>query len=96
VINGGGHIHREYATGRGRVDLCVEYLSNKYILELKLYYGDKTLSDGIVQISEYMDKLGENESWLIIFDRKTSKSWEEKIYWKEHIESGKRINIVGL
>ena len=37
VINGGGNIQREYASGMGRMDLCVEYLQYKYPIELKLY-----------------------------------------------------------
>lgn len=95
VINGGGNIQREYASGRGRMDLCVEYLNYKYPIELKLLYGDKTLSEGLDQISGYMDTVGEKEGWLIIFDRKTDKNWEEKIYWNTKEIKGKTIHVVG-
>jgi len=36
VINTGGKIIREYASGRRRFDLCVLYAGKKYPLELKL------------------------------------------------------------
>jgi hypothetical protein len=36
VINGGGQILREMATGTGRVDLCIIYENQKYPIELKI------------------------------------------------------------
>lgn len=95
VINGGGYIHREYASGRKRLDLCVEYEGKKYPIELKLNYGEKTLKDGLVQLTEYMDFFGQSEGWLIIFDRKSDKSWDEKIYWNTHMNNGKTIHVLG-
>jgi hypothetical protein len=42
-----------------------------------------------------MDKVGAREGWLVIFDRKSGKSWDEKIYWRtEKLPQG-RIHIVG-
>jgi len=38
VLNGGGHIDREYAAVRGRMDLLVEYNERKYVIEIKLVY----------------------------------------------------------
>jgi hypothetical protein len=37
VINGGGHIEREYAAGRGRVDIAVEYKGRTCIIEIKTW-----------------------------------------------------------
>jgi hypothetical protein len=34
VLNGGGNIDREYAAGRGRMDLAVEYNNKFYIIEI--------------------------------------------------------------
>ena len=82
VINGGGDIIREYASGRMRFDLCVRYAGRKYPIELKLYYSSRTEQDGLAQLGAYMDKTGQHEGWLVIFDRTANKSWEDKIYWK--------------
>ena len=38
VLNGGGRIDREYAAGRGRMDLEVEYNNKIYIIEIKLIH----------------------------------------------------------
>jgi len=95
VINGGGQIIREYAAGTKRFDLCVVYQGNKYPIELKIDYGPKTLPDGLAQLAEYMDKVGEKEGWLVIFDRISGKSWDEKIYWKSENHKGKKIDVVG-
>ena len=58
VINAGGKIIREYASGRRRFDLCVLYAGKKYPLELKLLYKSKTEQDGLEQLGAYMVQLG--------------------------------------
>jgi len=95
IINGGGTILREYASGRERMDLCVIYDKRKYPVELKLMYSKSVIQKGLVQLSNYMTTLGETTGWLIIFDRSNTKSWEEKIYWKVENISGKTIHVVG-
>ena len=95
VINGGGHIDREYATGKKRMDLCVHFGSNKYPIEIKLWYGEKTVAEGIDQLSAYMDTIGEQAGWLVVFDRSVERSWDEKIYWHEQVSGKRVIQIVG-
>ncbi len=95
IINGGGDVLREYAYARKRIDLCVRYNKKKYPLELKIHYGKKTIPQGLEQLSEYMDGFGEKTGWLIIFDRRKLKNWDEKLYWKIEKYKDKIINIVG-
>jgi hypothetical protein len=95
VINGGGQIVREYAAGTKRFDLCILFNKNKYAIELKINYGPKTLPDGLTQLAEYMNKVGEKQGWLVIFDRSPDKSWDERIYWKTEKILGKKIEVVG-
>ncbi len=95
VINGGGEIIREYASGRRRFDLCIKYAGNKYPIELKLSHGSKTEQDGLKQLGAYMDLAGEREGWLVIFDRESDKPWEEKIYWKTVETPQNKIHVVG-
>ena len=96
VINSGGIIIREYATNRGRVDLNVIYADKSYPIEIKIYYSEKTIRDGLEQLSRYMDTLGCNEGWLVIFDRSGEKSWDEKIYTQTREISGKAIHLIGV
>ena len=90
ILNGGGRIEREYAAGRGRMDLAVEYNGKWFIIEIKLLHDYETPQlveeEGLEQIKGYRDKIdAKAQSYLVIFDRR-SKSlqlpWEERIQWR--------------
>jgi hypothetical protein len=91
VLNGGGRIEREYAAGRGRMDLGIEYNGHWYIIEIKLvhYYDTPQIvrEEGLEQIRSYRDKLALGApAYLVIFDRRPetkSKAWDERISWEE-------------
>ncbi|MCK5717292.1 MAG: AAA-like domain-containing protein, partial [Thiomargarita sp.] len=68
IVNGGGHINREYAAGLGRLDLCIEFAKERFAFELKLSRKD-ALTLGTIQLTEYLDKLSLDTGWLIIFSR---------------------------
>ncbi|GHV88463.1 hypothetical protein AGMMS50267_08230 [Spirochaetia bacterium] len=59
VTNGDGRIEREYAAGRGRMDLAVEYNGSWDIIEVKLLRQGKTFegvqAEGKKQILRYRD-----------------------------------------
>jgi hypothetical protein len=90
VLNGGGHIDREYAAGRGRMDLAVEYNNKIYIIEIKLIYSynspAEVREEGLEQITRYRDKIDAAASaYLVIFDRRPEtkgKSWDERLSWE--------------
>jgi hypothetical protein len=99
VLNGGGHIDREYAAGRGRMDLAVEYKNKIYIIEIKLIYSytspAEVREEGLEQIARYRDKIDTAASaYLVIFDRRPEtkgKSWDERLSWE--VENG--ITVLG-
>lgn len=101
VTNGGEHIDREYAAGRGRMDLAVEYAGKYYIIEVKIiYYYDSPAAvreEGLKQIQGYRDKIDSSApAWLVIFDRRPKAkklSWDKKISWTVD-ETGK-VTVVG-
>jgi hypothetical protein len=95
VINGGGHITREMASGKGRLDLCLTYENQDYPIELKINYGEKYLEEGLEQIAGYMDTLGCAEGWMVVFDRRPAVKWDDKIFTKKETVNGKRITIIG-
>jgi type II secretory pathway predicted ATPase ExeA len=96
VVNGGGQITREMAVGKGRLDLCLTYENRKYPIELKIRYGEKYLKEGLVQTAAYIDTCGCTEGWLVVFDRRTTVSWEDKIYLKKEAVEGKTVTVVGV
>jgi RecB family endonuclease NucS len=96
VVNGGGRLQRELAVGSGRVDLAVEWRGQRHALELKIRRGDRTLAQGVEQLSRYLDRLGLQEGYLVLFDRRKGVSWDDKLFEKDlEGQDGKRITVFG-
>ncbi|MCK6590812.1 MAG: ATP-binding protein [Polyangiaceae bacterium] len=74
VVNGGGSIEREYAIGRGRMDLCVRHGSTTLAIELKVWRDGRRdpLEEGLEQLDGYLAGLGLPSGWLVIFDQRSS------------------------
>jgi len=85
IVNGGGKVEREMALGSGRCDLLVEYAGEFFVIELKINYDSYSLEDGKDQISRYLDKLGLEHGYLILFETKKSDvvPWEQRLKWTE-------------
>ena len=104
IINSGGRVEREYGLGRQRTDLLVIWPYGtgvqQVVLELKLRYKhttrDNTIKKGLEQTWGYMDKCGAAEGYLVIFDRSSEASWEEKIFKTEEDYKGVKIKIYGM
>ncbi|KFE68430.1 hypothetical protein DB31_7667 [Hyalangium minutum] len=73
VVNGGGSIEREYAIGRGRMDLCVRYKQDTLALEIKVWRDKEAdpLAEGLSQLDRYLAGLNLDSGWLVIFDRRS-------------------------
>jgi len=98
ITNGGGRIEREYAAGRGRVDLALEWNTRWYVVEIKLVHPqdgrEGTIEEGLRQTAAYRDRIGAIEAYLMLFDRRPearTKPWEERLTW----ETRAGITIVG-
>ena len=104
VVNGGGQVEREYAAGRGRVDLAVKYGNQWQIIEIKVVHPSDgpqvTRKEGLQQIARYRDQVDPKApAYLVIFDRTKAgrkKSWEERLTW-EVVEGseGQQVTVVG-
>ncbi|WP_437631484.1 ATP-binding protein [Sorangium sp. So ce854] len=72
VANGGGTIEREYAIGRGRMDLCLRYGPDTVAIELKVWRDGRPdpIVEGLEQIDRYLAGLGLLYGWLVIFDQR--------------------------
>ncbi|MBW7877627.1 MAG: ATP-binding protein, partial [Candidatus Cloacimonetes bacterium] len=96
LVNGGGTIHREYALGRKRLDILVEFANQKFVSEIKLYKGPKTLDEGLNQICEYLTQIGLTEGNLMIF-ADTKATDEDSRYRVETVKHlGKRVFVYWL
>ncbi len=72
VVNGGGSLEREYAIGRGRMDLCLRLGAVTLAMELKVWREGRPdpLPEGLAQLDGYLDGLGLPTGWLVIFDER--------------------------
>jgi DNA polymerase III delta prime subunit len=95
IVNAGGDIIREMAVGNGRLDLLVTFGKQKFALELKIKWHNRTVEEGQEQLARYLDTLGLRQGYLVIFDP-GDKEWEEKLYYKETDYNGKKIIMIGL
>ncbi len=100
IVNGGGRVEREYGLGRGRTDLLVIWRYpggvQRIVLELKILRKsrERTLTEGLEQTWQYLDRVGEGTGHLVIFDR-SGRSWDEKIYRREETHRGRHITVWG-
>ncbi|MDR1041022.1 MAG: hypothetical protein LBR80_12845, partial [Deltaproteobacteria bacterium] len=94
VVNGNAKIDRDYALGRTRVDIFVQYKGISYPLELKIK-GYRSREKSIAQLCGYMEESGAPEGWLVIFDRNMKQPWDEKLFWETVDCRGKTIHVVG-
>ena len=89
IINGTGFYYVEPETrDNRRMDLVVTYGQEEFIVELKIWRGDKYEQRGRDQLSEYLAVRGKDEGYLVTFDFSKDKQDAEP----EWIEwNGKRI-----
>jgi len=98
VINGGGRIEREMAIGNGRTDVVVFWKEQVFAIELKINHNARALDEGLKQLVRYLDKLGQQAGYLILFEKKTSEElpWEQRLGWETVEHAGRQITVVNL
>ncbi len=102
VINSGGRVEREYGLGLQRTDILVIWPYKQgvqeVVIETKIRYGglETTIKKGLEQTRRYMDKCGTPEGYLLIFDRSSKRTWDEKIFHREKTVAGVKIKIFGM
>jgi hypothetical protein len=57
---------------------------------------EQTLQTGLEQTWQYMDRCAAAEGHLVIFDRTTAKSWNEKLFQRGEPVRGKTIEVWGM
>ncbi len=69
IINGVGNYYVEAETRDAlRTDIIVDYLGQKYVVELKIWHGEKYNEDGEKQLAEYLDRHRLKEGYLLTFN----------------------------
>jgi hypothetical protein len=100
VVNGGGRVTREFAAGRGAIDLLVEYGGASHVIELKRVRPahdalEWAVEAGTEQLGRYLDTVGQAEGWLLIFDQRPGRTWAERLWREERVVEGRTLHLRG-
>jgi transposase len=91
IINGAGYDFKEpQVSEEKRLDLVVTYYNEKYIIELKIWRGEKAHEKGLKQLSDYLTVQSLTEGYLLLFDHAKTHNWHHQ--WVDFQD--KRIFIV--
>ena len=109
VLNSGGRIGREYALGRQRTDLLVEWpvrqdshqvSTRKYVIECKVLREksglESLIREGQHQTAAYMDRCGAESGHLLIFDTRLGKTWQERVFRRDPEPSASPVTVWGM
>ena len=55
--------------------------------------SEALIREGPEQTTGYVDRCGEDEGYLVIFDRNPNRMWEEKIWRRAEAHAGRTIQI---
>jgi hypothetical protein len=95
IVNGGGRIDREYALGKGALDLLVTWKGERHVIELKQRRDTRTLAKGVAQVAGYARSLGLKEAWLVMFDKRKSVPWSKRLFRNKQTSGGVTVHGVG-
>ncbi|MDC0742447.1 ATP-binding protein [Polyangium mundeleinium] len=72
VVKSGGLIERVYAIGRGRMDVCIRQGGAAVALVVKVRRDrdPDPIPEGLAQVDEALARLGIEDGWLVVFDRR--------------------------
>ncbi len=69
IINGTGNYYIEAQTrDQKRTDVIIDYLGKQYIIEMKIWHGERYNAEGEKQISEYLDYFGLTTGYMLSFN----------------------------
>ena len=69
IVRGGMYL--EVQTGRGRIDLLILHNKRKYIVETKIWEGERRYQSGKSQLAKYLKLEGAVEGYYVVFDHRT-------------------------
>ena len=103
LVNSGGRIEREYGLGCMRTDLLIVWpqgeRTRQFVIECKVLHKslEQTIAEGLAQTAEYMDRCDAEAGHLVIFDRRTGRRWDDKVFRDRRVsDRGTEIDIWGM
>jgi ATP-dependent DNA helicase RecG len=104
VANGCGYVRREYALGRKRTDLYLEWQNpgkvQRVIVELKIMRKNDSYDSikvkALEQTAEYSKRCLGTENHIVVFDRDQKTDWREKLFSETAEYDGMHFTIWGM
>jgi len=86
ILNGRGYEFKEpQISEEKRLDIAVTYGSSKYVIELKIWRGNTAHQKGLRQLYDYLDRIGLDDGYLVVFDftQQGQKEWKQEHFQVE-------------
>ncbi len=80
ILNSRGYAFKEpQISEEKQLDVVITFGSHSYIIELKIWHGEKKHQKGLQQLYGYLERTGHERGYLIIFDltKKGQKTWKQ-------------------
>jgi hypothetical protein len=90
IINGAGYDFKEsQISEEKRLDVIITYYQHQYVAELKIWRGAAVHQKGVLQLVDYLNRMGLDTGFLLIFDHNKKKTWSKdwinvqgkRIFW---------------
>ena len=59
-----------------KMDLVVTFNDKRYVIELKIWYGKKYITDGLKQLADYLDSYSLDTGHMLIYNFNKNKRYE--------------------
>ncbi len=80
ILNGRGFEFKEpVVADEQRMDIVISYQKQRYVIELKRWYGEKYHQKGLQQLCDYLDIYSLKNGYLLIYDFNKGKSYKEEL-----------------
>ncbi len=90
ILAGAGYDFKEVQISEERrLDVTITYYNRKFIVEMKIWRGEKAHEKGIKQLVDYLEKNNQEHGFLLVFDHSEVKDWRTE--WIE--AEGKKIFV---
>jgi RecB family endonuclease NucS len=95
ILNGGGQLDREYALGKGALDLLITWKGERHIIEVKVRRDERSEKRAVAQVERYLEGAGMKEGWVVLFDLRKEVSWKKKLFWRKMRRPAGTVWVVG-
>jgi len=89
LINGHGFCHIESQTNDFKIDMIVDYDDEQFIIELKIWHGQKLHEAAYGQLANYLRLKNAGAGYLLTFDFRQESNKNRRAEWVER--DGKKI-----